>query len=182
MRGPSTSTYSGGRFFPLDPHPAEVFVEDIAAALAKICRYGGMTTEFYSVAEHSVLVSEHVPAEYAFEALLHDAGEAYVGDMRRPLKNAPELVAFREIEQRIVDAVFERFGVLSTIDSRVAIHDIDMRICTDEMIALMRAPVDHGPAVGAKIVALSPRGAEILFMTRFLELTAGAPFARLWKG
>lgn len=94
-RGEWILTFSGERFYPFSPAPEEVKTKDIAHALANICRFNGHTRGFYSVAAHSVHVSRLVPPEFALEALLHDAAEAYVGDMVRPLKRG--LPAFEEV-------------------------------------------------------------------------------------
>src|ERR1019366_9954250 len=81
-------TYSGVRFKPLDPDPA-VGISDIAHALANQCRFGGHSSAFYSVAQHSVRVSEICAAEDALWGLLHDASEAYLVDVPAPLKQLP---------------------------------------------------------------------------------------------
>ncbi|MDI1288693.1 MAG: hypothetical protein PSX37_01920 [bacterium] len=90
------NTFTGQKFYPLDPRADEVHAPDIAKALSQICRYGGHTSQHYSVAEHCVLMSLAVAPEHALFALLHDATEAYVGDMVRPLKQA--LPEYRAIE------------------------------------------------------------------------------------
>ena len=81
-------TFSGGCFWPLDPRSSEVDIHDIAQSLAMTPRYRGHTVRFYSVAEHSVLVSRAVPPEYALWGLLHDAAEAYTADIPSPLKRS----------------------------------------------------------------------------------------------
>ncbi|MGD0775965.1 MAG: phosphohydrolase [Candidatus Solibacter sp.] len=100
------------RFWPLDPNPEKILVEDIAHALAHQCRFGGHASTFYSVAEHSVHVSKLCPAEDALWGLLHDASEAYLVDLARPLKLLPEFAAYREAERRLQCAVAVRFGLL----------------------------------------------------------------------
>ncbi len=87
-------TASGGSFFPLDPRPEEVDIDDIATALSRMNRYNGHFSDkfdFYSVAEHSILLAQYVQertgsATHAMWALLHDAAEAYTSDVPRPLK------------------------------------------------------------------------------------------------
>lgn len=79
-------TFTGRAYFPCDPRPDEVDILDIAHGLSNLCRYTGQCLRFYSVAEHSILVSRMVPSELAMEALLHDASEAYCADLNRPLK------------------------------------------------------------------------------------------------
>jgi hypothetical protein len=87
-------TYSGRQFWPLDPRVEDVHLEDIAHALSNVCRYTGHVREFYSVAEHSVHVSWSCEPEDALWGLLHDASEAYLADMARPVKqNMPVYVA-----------------------------------------------------------------------------------------
>lgn len=82
-------TYSGKKFSFVDPQPEDVCIEDIAEHLGKQCRFVGATKEFYSIAQHSVFVSKIVSfQEYGYAGLLHDAGEAYYGDISSPLKMA----------------------------------------------------------------------------------------------
>ena len=85
---------------------ADVEILDVAVALSKICRFTGHTSRFYSVAEHAVRCSYLVPAVHKFEALLHDAHEAYIGDISTPMKHAvPALWAFEaEVEQAVRQA------------------------------------------------------------------------------
>ena len=80
-------TYTGRKFYPLDPHAEDVCIEDIAHALALKCRYTGHCREFFSIAQHSVMVSRMVPESDAICGLLHDATEAYLPDVARPIKD-----------------------------------------------------------------------------------------------
>ncbi|QKX44275.1 hypothetical protein HPE42_20935 [Escherichia coli] len=84
-------TLSGKKFDYLNSTTDDVEIEDIATALSHICRFSGHLPEFYSVAQHSVLCSQIVPPEFAFEALMHDAAEAYCRDIPAP----PESIASR---------------------------------------------------------------------------------------
>src|SRR3989344_3806442 len=109
-------TFTGRRFYPLDPRPEDVCVEDIAHALSLVCRFGGHVRFHYSVAQHSLYVSNHVDDHGAggqdvLIALLHDAAEAYIGDVVWPLKQATEMLGYRVVEERVERAVFERFGL-----------------------------------------------------------------------
>lgn len=175
-RGTWMQTFSGCRFYPLDPRAAEIHIADIAHGLAMTCRYGGHAQRFYSVAEHAVIVSLYVAPEHAREALLHDSSEAYIGDMIRPLKHTPEMFEFRKAEAAIELAVFERFGIIQTDASRIAVKEIDDRILVDEIGALMADPRMYWQThhdvqpLGANIAALPPAQAEHVFVTRFLEL------------
>jgi uncharacterized protein len=115
--GPYLQTVSGKRVNPFDPDPESLDIEDIAHALANQCRFGGHCRVFYSVAQHSVLVSELVErrggdAEDAFAALMHDAAEAYLGDMPHPLKHRSRLgKAFKAAEEDLEKAIRDRFAI-----------------------------------------------------------------------
>lgn len=116
-RGPSCHTFKGGRFYVLNPRAEDVDLEDIGEALSKQCRFNGHTLGHYSVAQHSVLVSEVLGENgwgYHLQmlALLHDAAEAYMGDVTRPVKAILDDVApgvLQDIDARIEAAILERF-------------------------------------------------------------------------
>lgn len=103
------STYSGRQFYPLAPAAAQIEIEDIAHGLAYQCRFNGQTRHFYSVAQHSLIVANLVPAQLRHAALLHDAAEAYMGDMVKPLKQLFPL--FSQIEARVMAAIGLRYGI-----------------------------------------------------------------------
>jgi len=110
-RGEWIQTYSGTKFYPLDPRPEDVSIVDIAHALSNVCRYSGHCAHFYSVAQHSVLVSANVPPEDALAGLLHDASEAYIADVCRPLKRERAFAEYRHIEFRLQATIFKAFGI-----------------------------------------------------------------------
>lgn len=103
------STYLGNRFYLLNPRIDDVVIEDIAHGLAYQCRFNGQTRTFYSVAQHSIIVAELVPAEQRLAALLHDAAEAYLGDMVKPLKLL--LPEFSSIEFQVSSIIAAKFGL-----------------------------------------------------------------------
>lgn len=111
-RGDWIQTYSGVEFYPLDPRPEEIRIEDIAHALSMQCRYTGHVQKFYSVAEHSLRVAEIVPKEWRLWALLHDASEAYLVDLPRPIKRGSILgELYREAEDALMIYICARFGL-----------------------------------------------------------------------
>lgn len=111
--GPAIELIDGTRFHILHPDPSVIRLEVIAHSLSKLCRFTGQCKFFYTVAEHSVMVSKIVPPELALQGLMHDASEAFIGDLSRPLKVILEQLApglMRGIEDGIHAAIAERFG------------------------------------------------------------------------
>ena len=101
-------TWGGETLHILEPDINRICIEDIAHALARQCRYNGhVNCAHYSVAQHSVLVSRILPAEFALEGLLHDAAEAYLGDCIRPLKN--QLPEYQGLEAKWESVIAEKF-------------------------------------------------------------------------
>jgi 5'-deoxynucleotidase YfbR-like HD superfamily hydrolase len=108
------STATGRMVSLLDPQPETITLGDIAHALSMICRFNGHVTRFYSVADHSVHVSKLVPPELAMVGLLHDAAEAYLGDIISPVKKMMangQSMAFKDAERRLWEAICERFSI-----------------------------------------------------------------------
>lgn len=109
-------TASGGRFYPLNPRVQDINIEDIAAALSKVCRFSGHCSGFYSVAEHSVLVKTLLSGrtddpDILMWGLMHDASEAYIADIASPLKQQPGFKFYRDMELGVMQAVCTRFGL-----------------------------------------------------------------------
>lgn len=164
-------TYRGAQFWPLDPRPEEVFIEDIAHALSMACRYGGHCERFYSVAEHSVWVSYVVPAEWAIVGLLHDASEAYVADIIRPIK--PSLTGYKEIEDRVWRAIAKRFRIPEVMPAEIKSADNAVLLAEGAQI-MKKHPAPWcvpGEAADIKVECWSPQRAESVFRARWTELT-----------
>lgn len=104
-----TQTYSGRAFTPLDPRPEDVELSDIAHALSLQCRFNGHCRFPYSVAQHSVYVACQLPPAMAPYGIIHDAAEAYLGDMVRPVKSLFPL--FSDLEDRVLGAICAAVGL-----------------------------------------------------------------------
>ena len=175
----SILTYTGRYISLTEPSETELHISDIAHALSQICRFGGHVRQFYSVAQHSVLVSQLVRVEYRLQALLHDAAEAYCGDMVSPLKHLPSMKQYREYEGVIQWRVFEAFGVMVGEESTAAVKRADLEMQATERRDLMApdnvrwANLDGVAPRAAGISPLMPMAAETAFLKRFKEL-AGA--------
>ncbi|MBX5010916.1 hypothetical protein HJB67_13225 [Rhizobium lentis] len=164
-------TASGRKFWPMDPKPDEVFIEDIAHALSLQCRYAGHCLRFYSVAEHCVLMARHLRWEgvdVALWALLHDASEAYLVDVPRPVK--PYLDGYKPAEAKVMAAIARRFQIAAEMPAEV--HDADNRIIADELVNLV--PMDwhgkHNEPLGVRLRYWSPEKAKEEFLATFEAL------------
>lgn len=163
-------TASGLQFWPLDPQVADIRITDIAHALSNVCRFGGHCDPFYSVAQHSVHVSRLVPQELAMTALLHDATEAYIGDMVRPLKqNMPQ---FQEVEDRLWAVVAAAFSLPLELDAKIK-HADNVALMTERRDIVIWTPhvwsTDETPDEEL-IRPLAPGEARELFLKRYLCL------------
>ena len=168
------STFSGRRFYVLDPRPQDVDIVDIAHALSLQCRFSGHIRQFYSVAEHCVRVSDACP-EHGLWALLHDASEAFIGDMSAPLKHTSEMSRYRTTEKRIMHVIAERFGLTMPEPPEVKIADRrmlltearDLGICVDGWYT-EQVPFEK------VIRPWPPTMAEATFLQRFHALAPSA--------
>jgi len=134
-------TYTGKRFYPLAPRSRDVDIIDIAHHLSNICRYTGACSTYYSVAQHSVLVSRMAP-EHPLWGLLHDASEAYLCDMARPIKHTERYTHYREDENRLLSVILPVFGVHSPAFMPSDVERADYLMCIVEGRQLM--PKDPG--------------------------------------
>jgi 5'-deoxynucleotidase YfbR-like HD superfamily hydrolase len=177
IKGPTIMLRSGSYLDLQDPDAGVVTIEDIAHALSNICRYTGHCIEFYSVAQHSVLVSQIVPPQDALAGLLHDAAEAFIGDVSKPLKIL--LPDYQEVERRVELAVFGRFGLSPQLPASVKIAD--RVLLRTEQRDLMGAEghtwqfTEGTQPLAERIVPVSPREAREAFLRRFEELAGARP-------
>ncbi|MEI8195433.1 MAG: phosphohydrolase [Phycisphaerae bacterium] len=175
-------TYTGKKFFPLDPQAADVDIRDIAHALALKCRFCGHCRVFYSIAEHCVRVSRALPDHLAMAGLLHDAAEAYLADMGRPVKHAMyvhqagQIESFTAAEDRLLEVITHALH-LPPIDYEV-IAEADTILLATEARDLMAPPPEAwelGVApLAQKIEPLGAAEAEAAFLERYAELRGGS--------
>lgn len=184
----------GSPFWPLDPLPADVRIEPIAYGLSRLARFCGQTRgEPYSVAQHSVHVSYEVERSYrdrygetpsppvghvgiheaALNALLHDASEFVLSDIARPIKQQPQLAAYREAEKNLQVAIYEAFGAIGC--DLELLHLVDLRMLRTEQRDLMLAEIPNEGRGDAEpypwhVEPWPWREAERRFLARFAEL------------
>lgn len=169
---PQILTKSGNYFNFLEPVKNKYDITDIAHGLSHVCRFGGQCRKFYSVAQHSVYVSYLVPKEFQFDALMHDAAEAFLGDIPKPLKIL--LPDYQVIEKRVEADLFSRFGVSFPLAQ--CIKDADAIMLATEQRDLMPANDDDWAEKAGikpwsyKFRPLSSLHAYNLFMQRYEEL------------
>lgn len=170
----SITTSSGIRFWPLLPHADDVRINDVGHALSNLCRFGGHSRLFYSVAEHSVRVSQLCRPDDALSGLLHDASEAYLADVPAPLKELPEFEAYRAAERNLQRMIAERFG-LPPEEPR-SVSEADRTMLRIEIRDLLTTVDASRPAKAANQNKLHitnpwpPRIAKARFLSRFREL------------
>lgn len=175
-RGDWLQTYTGLAAYPLDLAPSEISIVDIAHSLSMQCRYAGHCMRFYSVAEHSWLVSEMLRQRVTspmvqFWGLMHDAPEAYLLDMVRPLKESiPE---YKVAEAAVMKTIADVFGLAG--EQPEIVGEFDHRILNDERDQNMQPGrrlwnmLDDRP-LGIRLGFWTPEVAEARFLHRFDQL------------
>lgn len=168
------ATFTGNVIAPLTPDPADIHIEDIAHSLSLQCRFTGHTRYHYSVGQHSWAVSWLVPDDYRMWGLLHDATEAYLSDIARPIKSLwPE---YKGMEDKIMRAVAERFGLSPEFPMPQYVADVDDLLLGNEIKHLMPAHEVYQrwgtyPDIPKSYLAeMTPRTVEKLFLERYYEL------------
>lgn len=192
-RGDWIQSFTNRAVYPLDPRPEALCVEDIAHSLALVNRFGGHTPEPYSVGDHSLRVEEYVATVFfqrhpgttvehlrlaRLAALMHDAPEAFLGDMVRPLKHDPSMVAYRNAEDRFARAVEGWLGLpIGALDWSIVKEGDNVVLATEKRDLRPNPPQACGDAKAHPLPdTIVPRGwreAELDFLARFRELTEG---------
>lgn len=177
-RGAFMSVYTGGKFYPLDPRPEEIHIEDIAHALSHQNRFNGHLRWPYTVAQHSVLCAKQArlrgeSEEVQLYALLHDAAEAYIGDVIRPVKYYLE--KYKEVEDKIMKTVARKYGFSMNKKNTAIIKTIDNLMCSAEKRDLHPTKIEWpdmpDPYVIARITPWDHSYAKGQFMRYFNELS-----------
>jgi uncharacterized protein len=172
-------TYTGLKFYHLNAQPEMVNIQDIAHSLSQLCRWTGHTKHFYSVAQHSVYTSQICPPELALECLMHDSSEAYLGDMNRPLKHFTAAgPAYLEIEEKVEQVIFKKFGLPYPMSPEIKKYDIQMLYAEKaQLMKVTEATKYEARKWGTDetqadvcIKMWNPEFAELMFLNRFREL------------
>jgi hypothetical protein len=173
---PWIETASGKHFHFLKPLPEDIDIDDIAHALANTCRYTGHCRKFYSVAEHSVAVSELSP-DAALAGLLHDASEAYITDIASPVK--PFLKNYKQLENTVMEAIAAKFGFSMPLHPQIKEADVIQlsveawHLVPSQGIGWTYWTMNGGRPKSKGIAprCLFPKEAKKLFLSKFKELT-----------
>ena len=165
-------TYSGMQINPLYPSASDICFSDIAHALSNICRFTGHCSEFYSVAQHSVHAAELVSKENSLWALLHDASEAYLCDIARPVKYSKELIGYIGFEKNLQTEINLKFGLTGDCPEEVKKIDNVLLVTEARDFGLLTPEWDDYKTkpLGIKINAWSPRLAKERFHEKYNEL------------
>ena len=168
------NTVSGKKVDLLHPSEEMIDIRDIAASLSKICRFGGHSKHFYSVAQHCVLVAAMAPEKIKREALMHDASEAYLGDVIKPLKVILG-ASYRNLETVFEGIISQKYGLYTDEWTHTEVKRLDMEALELEHAAFQRG--DDLPLV----VKLNDLGffalgtnwtshvSEVMFLASFAE-------------
>ena len=178
LRGPGRydwyQTYTGLRFYPKFPTCGIFRIEDIAKSLSQVCRFGGHIRTHYSVAQHSLHVASMLPDRLKFQGLMHDATEAYLGDVVKPLKEL--LPDYRSLERVVWRMIAKRYGMPETLDR--AVKEADLTALATERRDLYLHPYrwqwriseDTQPAK-ERLQPMTAEAAERTFLQEFWRLT-----------
>lgn len=165
-------TFTGLRLYPTKPDPRAVAIEDIAHALSQICRFGGHTSRAYSVGQHSVLLSYACRREDRVNALLHDAAEAYLGDVVRPFKL--QIPWFKPLESRWLRAISTALDVPSIREPWRLVRVHEALLASERRDLLKDVPsLEWGLTelpLPKRVVPWAPAEAKSRFLRRYREL------------
>ncbi len=157
-------TFSGQLIDPFKPDINKININDIANSLSRQCRFGGHLRWFYSVAEHSLRVASKLPHELKLTGLLHDAAEAYLLDLPRPIKN--RLPGYKEAEEHLLQIIMQKYGGIYPLPAQVIKADEDVLQWEFEYVVS-----ENKPDAPGLYNSMGYSMANRLFMNRFVEYT-----------
>lgn len=174
-KGDFIFTFTGKRFYPIDPRPEEIDIRDIAHALSMQCRYTGHVSRFLSVAEHSLGVASLLPQELKLAGLMHDASEAYLADIARPIKHCSDFGdLYRVAEHRLMGCIAEKFGLdfdhplIKEADDAMIYVEANALMPPDPCWAAWYRPILAGHYT--EIFNYTPERADLLFRNMYDRL------------
>lgn len=177
--------YTGLLINPLDPDPDGISIEDICHSLSLQCRFTGHTRQFYSTGQHSVLVSRACP-NFPMVGLLHDASEAYMSDLARPIKKTDWGKNYMEAESRLMECIFDKFDLPWPMPEEV--HEADNMLLNTEIRDLMPKGLwksinpDSGAEVAPyRIKSWFPTFAQDMFMSEYNWLLKKEEVGKLYE-
>lgn len=165
-------TFSGKRINLLDPKVDDICIEDIAQALSLQCRFSGHCKEFYSVAQHSVFVSKLCEPQDAMYGLLHDASEAYLVDIPKPLKYSGKFDVYLKFEEKMMKVIHKKFNLNKEEPESVKMADRVMLMTEARDLASKFNPCDWGkvPPATFTIKPVFYTEAKEMFLNRYNEI------------
>ena len=168
-------TFSGKKINLLNPSIESICIEDIANALSMQCRFSGHCKSFYSVAQHSVYVSYLCDHNDALYGLLHDASEAYLVDIPKPLKMSGQFNVYLEFEKKMMETIYQYFNLPYKEPNSVMMADKIMLVTEARDIANATNLCEWSDVqpVPFKVESLGPEQAKNLFLDRFYQLSKG---------
>lgn len=168
------TTFRARKIYPLKPDPSQIDIRDIAHSLSLLCRFNGHTIQFYSIAEHCVRVARQ--CKNKAWGLLHDASEAYLGDLITPIKYDPTMEFYRDVESQYMSIIMNKFGLSSVepedvtyFDKVLLVTEIRDLMNFGDQSMLREYLLKYTPLPGT-IVPMSPAFAEKAFLDLAEEL------------
>lgn len=175
MKKNKMTTYSGITFDPLNVKLEQINIKDIAHALSNICRYNGHSKFFYSVGQHSILLTQYIlqskledKLNKARFALTHDASEAFLCDIPDPIKQLPEFEFYRNTELKLQSLIYSKFNLNSDFPDDV--KNLDIVIRCDEMNTLFNLENKYKNVLGIEIKPMQPKEVENNFLIYYNNL------------
>jgi uncharacterized protein len=171
-------TYMGIKFHPFKADPSEIDILDIAHALSNICRWNGHCNYFYSVGQHSIMVCQELKARgfsptIQLLGLLHDASEAYICDIPKPLK--PFMEGYMEVEEKLEGVILQKLmGFTPTEVQWAPVHLVDEDALWTEALALKSDTsfVPRVPVMKTTVKNKTPLTTRFTFMQLYEKLRA----------